>query len=144
MRRTRRGRWRSGLTVLGGAGAHVAEPEFRSRGRDQPVRRRAAARLAGVCAADRSDGASPIRSWAAISFATPFVYASFLINVWIGSRLRQTENPALIGGAAVFGSMQFFLLTNFGTWLRAARCIRTRWRAVRPASPRRFRSSATR
>ena len=31
------------------------------------------------------------------SFATPFVYASFLINVWIGSRLRRTENPVWIG-----------------------------------------------
>jgi hypothetical protein len=51
------------------------------------------------------------------SFATPFVYASFLINVWIGTRLRGTESPKWIGGAAVVGSMQFFLLSNFGTWL---------------------------
>ena len=50
------------------------------------------------------------------SVATPLVYASFLINVWIGSRLRQTESPLLIGGAALFGSVQFFLLTNFA-WL---------------------------
>jgi len=54
---------------------------------------------------------------AGYSFATPFIYASFLINVWIGSHLRRTENPAWIGGAAVIGSMQFFLLSNFGTWL---------------------------
>jgi hypothetical protein len=51
------------------------------------------------------------------SFATPFIYASFLINVWIGSHLRRTENPAWIGGAALAGSVQFFLLSNFGTWL---------------------------
>jgi hypothetical protein len=51
------------------------------------------------------------------SFATPFVYASFLINVWIGSRLRRTENPGWIAGAAVMGSVQFFVLSNFGTWL---------------------------
>ena len=38
------------------------------------------------------------------SFATPFVYASFLINVWIGSRLRHTENPAWIASAALVGS----------------------------------------
>src|SRR5215470_9105019 len=31
------------------------------------------------------------------SAATPLVYASFLINVWIGSRLRDSENPLLIG-----------------------------------------------
>ena len=51
------------------------------------------------------------------SFATPFIYASFLINVWIGSRLRGTESPKWIGGAALVGSAQFFLLSNFGTWL---------------------------
>jgi len=51
------------------------------------------------------------------SFATPFVYASFLISVWIGSRLRSTENPAWIGAAALAGSAQFFLITNFAVWL---------------------------
>ncbi|HXB75158.1 MAG TPA: DUF6580 family putative transport protein [Candidatus Acidoferrales bacterium] len=51
------------------------------------------------------------------SVATPLVYASFLINVWIGSRLRQTENPLAIGAAAVAGSVQFFLITNFAAWL---------------------------
>jgi hypothetical protein len=52
------------------------------------------------------------------SFATPFVYASFMISVWIGSRfLRSTENPLWIGSAAVVGSLQFFAITNFGVWL---------------------------
>ena len=51
------------------------------------------------------------------SSATPWVYASFLVTVWIGSRLRSTENPAWIGGAAVLSSVQFFLITNFGAWL---------------------------
>ena len=50
------------------------------------------------------------------SVATPLVYASFLINVWIGSRLRNSENPVLIGSAALAGSVQFFLITNFA-WL---------------------------
>ncbi len=48
---------------------------------------------------------------------TPFVYASFMLTVWIGSHLRSTENPAWIGGAAVLSSLQFFLVTNFGAWL---------------------------
>ena len=52
------------------------------------------------------------------SFATPFVYASFLIYVWIGSRLRATESPLAIGGAAVAGSVQFFLITNFAMWVK--------------------------
>jgi hypothetical protein len=53
------------------------------------------------------------------SAATPLVYLSFLLNVWIGSRLRQTENPLAIGGAALAGSVQFFLITNFA-WLAAS------------------------
>jgi hypothetical protein len=51
------------------------------------------------------------------SFATPFVYGSFLISVWIGAHLRNTENPAWISGAAVAASVQFFLITNFAAWL---------------------------
>ncbi len=53
------------------------------------------------------------------SAATPLVYASFLINVWIGTRLRETESPLLIGSAALAGSVQFFLITNFA-WLNAS------------------------
>lgn len=47
---------------------------------------------------------------------TPVVCASFLIYVWIGSRLRATENPWRIGGAALFGAAQFFVISNFGLW----------------------------
>ncbi len=53
------------------------------------------------------------------SAATPLVYASFLVSVWIGTRLRATESPLWIGAAAVAGSVQFFLLTNFA-WLSAS------------------------
>lgn len=51
------------------------------------------------------------------SRATPFIYLSFLINVWIGRKLRSSENAFRIGGAAVLCSIQFFLLSNFGVWL---------------------------
>jgi len=51
------------------------------------------------------------------SVVTPFVYGSFLINVWIGRRLRNSESPMRIGAAAVISSVQFFLISNFGTWL---------------------------
>ena len=51
------------------------------------------------------------------NFATPFVYTSFLITVWIGTKLRRTENPLWIGTAAAAGSAQFFLITNFAVWL---------------------------
>src|ERR1035441_4915975 len=50
------------------------------------------------------------------SAATPLIYTAFLINVWIGTRLRGTENPWKIGAGVLSGSLVFFLLTNFA-WL---------------------------
>ena len=50
------------------------------------------------------------------SAATPMIYASYLITVWIGTRLRGTESPLKIGGGVLAGSLVFFLLTNFA-WL---------------------------
>lgn len=46
-----------------------------------------------------------------------FIYASFLISVWLGRRLRNTESIARIGAVTVLNSIQFFLITNFGSWL---------------------------
>jgi len=51
------------------------------------------------------------------SIATPFVYLSFMISVWIGRRLQSTESPLRIGAACFLCSVQFFLISNFGTWL---------------------------
>ncbi len=51
------------------------------------------------------------------SRATPFIYLSFLINVWMGSKLRASESAMRIGAAAVISSVQFFLLSNFGVWI---------------------------
>jgi hypothetical protein len=52
------------------------------------------------------------------NFASPFIYASLMINVWIGSRwLRGGANVLRIGGAAATGSLQFFVITNFAVWL---------------------------
>ena len=51
------------------------------------------------------------------SSSTPFVYASFLISVWLGTKLRKTENPAWIGGMSLLASLQFFLISNLGSWL---------------------------
>lgn len=52
------------------------------------------------------------------SIATPFVYLSFLINVWMGQRLlRDSESTVRIGAAAVISSVQFFLISNFGAWV---------------------------
>jgi hypothetical protein len=51
------------------------------------------------------------------SVATPFVYLSFMISVWIGRRLQSTESPWRIGGACLACSAQFFLISNFATWV---------------------------
>jgi hypothetical protein len=46
-----------------------------------------------------------------------FSYASFLISVWLGRFLRNTESISRIAAVTVVNSIQFFLLTNFGSWL---------------------------
>ena len=46
-----------------------------------------------------------------------FSYGSFLISVWLGRRLRNSESVPKITGLAVINSMQFFLFTNFASWL---------------------------
>jgi len=51
------------------------------------------------------------------SRSTPLIYLSFLISVWIGRRVRNTESPLRIGTACVVSSVQFFLLSNFPVWL---------------------------
>ena len=64
---------------------------------------------------------SPIIAWrdgfAPFSRTTFFVYASFLVSVWIGRQLRGSYNPAKIGGAAFLCALQFYLITNFPVWL---------------------------
>jgi hypothetical protein len=46
-----------------------------------------------------------------------FSYASFLISVWLGRWLRNTESISRIAAVTVVNSIQFFLITNFGSWL---------------------------
>ncbi|HEY3835477.1 MAG TPA: DUF6580 family putative transport protein [Bryobacteraceae bacterium] len=54
------------------------------------------------------------------SRATPIVYLSLLISVWIGRRLQSTDSALRIGGACVLSSVQFFVLTNLATWMFGA------------------------
>jgi hypothetical protein len=54
----------------------------------------------------------PVFTW-----VSPFVFGSFAVNVWIGSRLRHSESPWKIGAASLAGSTQFFLITNLAVWL---------------------------
>ncbi len=46
-----------------------------------------------------------------------FTYGSFLIGVWLGRRIRATESISRIAAFSVLNSMQFFAITNFGSWL---------------------------
>jgi len=55
----------------------------------------------------------------------PFVYVSFVLYVLLGRLLCRQNSPWRIGLASVLGSLQFFLVTNFGTWLTSAMYPRT-------------------
>jgi hypothetical protein len=47
----------------------------------------------------------------------PFIYAAVLLNVLLGRWLCRSNSVAKIGSAALLGSLQFFLITNTGSWL---------------------------
>jgi len=47
----------------------------------------------------------------------PFVYASFVVTVCLGFLVRRRLTPLTVGGAALMGSVLFFIITNFGVWL---------------------------
>ncbi len=57
-----------------------------------------------------------LEKWLAFPPFDPWVYASFLIYVLLGRLLIRTNTPWRIGLAAVLGSLQFNLITDFGTW----------------------------
>jgi hypothetical protein len=51
-----------------------------------------------------------------LHYSRPFVYGSFAVYVLLG-RWLGSKGLVGLGAAAVVGSVQFFLLTNFGSWL---------------------------
>jgi len=53
------------------------------------------------------------------SWASPVIYASFMVNVWIGRRMLRRVTPARVGAAAFVCSAQFFVLTNLAVWVSA-------------------------
>jgi hypothetical protein len=57
-----------------------------------------------------------LEKWYAYPPCDPWVYVSFLVYVVLGRLLIRTSAPWRIGSAAVLGSLQFFLISNFGTW----------------------------
>jgi hypothetical protein len=52
-----------------------------------------------------------------VTWATPLIYASFLLNVLLGRWLCRTNGILNLGTASVLASVQFFLVTNFAAWL---------------------------
>lgn len=51
----------------------------------------------------------------------PYVYGCFLVNVALGRLLLAgASSPWRIGAVTLLGSVQFFLVTNFGQWLAAS------------------------
>ncbi|MFW6061073.1 MAG: DUF6580 family putative transport protein [Phycisphaeraceae bacterium] len=53
-----------------------------------------------------------------VLWGMPFVYTGFLVYVALGRLVRRRITPLRVGGAALTGSVAFFIITNFGTWLR--------------------------
>jgi len=49
--------------------------------------------------------------------STPLIYLSFLISVWLGRRVSSSHSALRIGGACLLSSLQFFVLSNFATWM---------------------------
>ena len=54
------------------------------------------------------------------TWASPVIYACFLINVWIGRRMLRNVTAVRVGAAAFLCSLQFFVLTNLALWAGAA------------------------
>ncbi len=64
---------------------------------------------------------SHMAGYPAYSWGSLVVYGCFFINVLLGRAfLTNTLSPWRIGGVALAGSVQFFLITNFFVWLQDA------------------------
>jgi hypothetical protein len=57
---------------------------------------------------------------AALHSSLPYVYLSFAISSLVGWLLRREHSPALVAAAAMFCSVQFFLITNAAVWIEGA------------------------
>jgi hypothetical protein len=59
--------------------------------------------------------------WELWHSALPYVYGSYAISAVVGWWLRgHRSQPAFVLGAALFCSVQFFLITNAGVWIGGA------------------------
>jgi hypothetical protein len=61
----------------------------------------------------RIEGGYPAYTWGSL-----VVYSCFLISVLLGRLfLRNSSSPSRIASVALMGSVQFFVVTNFASWL---------------------------
>lgn len=73
--------------------------------------------VAPLCAMLLSDVALQLRDGNGFHSSMPFVYAAFIIIAMIGFLVRKSVQRPTIMVASLVGSIIFFLITNFGTWL---------------------------
>lgn len=50
----------------------------------------------------------------------PFVYAAFIITIFMGTKMRGKVSAKNVLGGALGSSILFFVLTNFGVWMVSA------------------------
>lgn len=62
---------------------------------------------------------SPMPYGTGYTWASPVIYACFLLNVWIGRRMLRNATALRVGAAAFLCSLQFFLFSNFALWAGA-------------------------
>jgi len=56
-----------------------------------------------------------LRGYPLATWATPFVYMGFVVQVIVGAHFRARRGGALI--SAFVGACAFFLISNFGVWI---------------------------
>jgi uncharacterized protein DUF6580 len=132
-KQTYEGRLAVGLTIIGAAARLIPHPaNFSPVGSmslfaGAKLRRWQAYTIPLVLMAVTDPLLSRTVGFSAYNMATPFIYASFLINVWIGRRFLQGPgNPARIALAAILGSLQFFLITN-AAWFQISGTYSHTW-----------------
>ena len=54
--------------------------------------------------------------WLGMHTLMPVVYACFLFNVWLGSRVQSRLKPLPVLGVSVSGSIVFYAVTNAACW----------------------------
>lgn len=63
-----------------------------------------------------------IKPW---SLVTPFIYASFAINILLGSKVQGDKRYLKLGCLSAVGSLQFFALSNLGVWMEGVLYAKT-------------------